>query len=107
MSQYLQGTMKSVQTWAIHGLAVKAAMSLGLHSNQALAHFSPEEKEIRKRTWYGCVMLDRNLGMTFGRPLAIPEKYVKLDLPEHWPDDRDMDVKTPSVVSTMFFKQSL
>ncbi|OLN94165.1 TY1 enhancer activator, partial [Colletotrichum chlorophyti] len=59
MSQYLQGSQRSVQTWAIHGLAVKAAMELGFHSEVALQRFDPLEREIRIRTWFGCVLLDR------------------------------------------------
>jgi hypothetical protein len=59
-SQYLQGTQKSVQTWTTHGLAVKAALSIGLHSAEATAKFSPIEQEMRKRTWFGCVLLDRH-----------------------------------------------
>lgn len=60
MTQYLQGTQRSIKTWAIHGLAVKAAFQLGLHSLQALERFAPLEREIRIRTWHGCVMLDRS-----------------------------------------------
>ena len=58
-SQYLQGTQKSSQTWTLHGLAVKGAFALGLHSNHASQRFSPLENEVRKRTWFGCVLLDR------------------------------------------------
>ncbi|KAJ5811041.1 Transcription factor [Penicillium robsamsonii] len=81
MGQYLQGTQKSIQAWTVHGLAVKAALQLGLHSRHASKVFSPIEQEMRKRTWYGCVVLDRTLSMTFGRPAAIPDSYVKLELP--------------------------
>ncbi|KAL4737926.1 C6 transcription factor [Aspergillus similis] len=81
MGQYLQGTQKSVQAWTIHGLAVKAALQLGLHSKDASRAFPLLEQEIRKRTWFGCVVLDRALSMTFGRPAAIPDSYVQLDLP--------------------------
>ncbi len=73
-----------MQTWAIHGLAVKAALSLGLHSTDASRSFSPIEREMRKRTWYGCVILDRTLSMTFGRPAAIPDDYVTVDIPCHF-----------------------
>lgn len=59
MGQYLQGTQKSVQAWTVHGLAVKAALQLGLHSRNASKSFPPLEQETRKRTWYGCVVLDR------------------------------------------------
>ncbi|KAH1976469.1 hypothetical protein KXW88_008978 [Aspergillus fumigatus] len=81
MGQYLQGTQKSVQAWTVHGLAVKAALQLGLHSKDASQAFSPLERETRKRIWFGCVVLDRTLSMTFGRPPAIPDSYVQLDLP--------------------------
>ncbi|OQE36175.1 hypothetical protein PENCOP_c012G02469 [Penicillium coprophilum] len=81
MGQYLQGTQKSIQAWTVHGLAVKAALQLGLHSRHASKVFSTIEQEMRKRTWYGCVVLDRTLSMTFGRPAAIPDSYVKLELP--------------------------
>ncbi|KAJ2897241.1 hypothetical protein MKZ38_004843 [Zalerion maritima] len=79
--QYLQGTQKSVQTWMTHGLAVKAAFSIGLHLRSTSTRFSPIEQETRVRTWHGLIILDRNMSMTFGRPSAIPEEYVKIDLP--------------------------
>lgn len=59
LGQYLQGTQKSVQAWNIHGLAITAAFQLGLHSPKANRSFAPLEREIRKRTWFGCVLLDR------------------------------------------------
>jgi hypothetical protein len=58
-SQYLQGTNRSLETWNVHGLAVKAAYQLGLHSRVALSRYSPVERESRTRTWFGCVLLDR------------------------------------------------
>lgn len=59
MSQYLQGTSRSIETWGVHGLAIKAAYQLGIHSKQALQPCSPLEREFRTRTWFGCVLLDR------------------------------------------------
>jgi hypothetical protein len=81
MGQYLQGTQRSVQTWATHGLAVRAAFQLGLYSSDLARAFSPLDQEIWKKTWFGCVIFDRTLSMTFGRPPSIPESYVQLDLP--------------------------
>lgn len=59
MGQYLQGTEQSVRTWNIHGLAVKVAYQLGVHSKDALKQYTPLEREVRVRTWYGCMVLDR------------------------------------------------
>ncbi|KAF6805726.1 fungal specific transcription factor domain-containing protein [Colletotrichum sojae] len=84
MSQYLQGSQRSVQTWAIHGIAVKAALELGLHSELAIQRFDPLEREMRIRTWYGCMALDRTLSMTFGRPPIIPQTYIRMSLPKHF-----------------------
>ena len=125
-SQYLQGTQKSSQTWTLHGLAVKGAFALGLHSNQSSQRFSALENEIRKRTWFGCVLLDRVcipgstsemaandcflnqvLSMTFGRPPNIPEDYVRLPLAQYWPEHTGFanpELQTPS---TDFFNASI
>ncbi|KAA8904477.1 fungal-specific transcription factor domain-containing protein [Sphaerosporella brunnea] len=54
MSHYLQSTRKPVQCWTTHGLAIRVAIQLGLHSTQALQRFPPLERELRKRAWYGC-----------------------------------------------------
>lgn len=59
MSQYLQGTHRSTTTWNIHGLAVKAAFQLGLHTTSSSSYQSPLDREMRLRTWYGCIILDR------------------------------------------------
>lgn len=82
MSQYLQGTHRSVMTWNMHGIAVKAALQLGLHSTASFKDYSPLEREMRTRTWFACVMLDRTLSMTFGRPPAIPDSYIRTPLPQ-------------------------
>lgn len=55
----MQGTKSSIQTWATHGLAVKVALQLGLQSVEASKRFPSVEREIRKRTWFGCIVLDR------------------------------------------------
>ncbi|KAJ1326031.1 transcriptional regulatory protein GAL4 [Microdochium nivale] len=100
-TQYLQSTQHAVQTWVIHGLAVKTALSIGLHSGAASAKFAPVEREMRKRTWYGCIVLDRSLSMTFGRPSAIPEEYVRLNLPI--PIERDRE----GGLSALFFSATI
>ncbi|KKA20471.1 hypothetical protein T310_5522 [Rasamsonia emersonii CBS 393.64] len=99
LGQYLQGTQKSVQAWNTHGLAITAAFQLGLHSPDANRGFSPLEREIRKRTWFGCVLLDRTLSMTFGRPCIIPQSYVKLEMPLH---DMQMLGQSPQLESGPF-----
>ncbi|KAE8165540.1 fungal-specific transcription factor domain-containing protein [Aspergillus tamarii] len=81
LGQYLHGRHRPGQAWTVHTLTVKAAFKLGLHSQNALKDMPTLTKEARKRTWYGCVMIDRFLSMTLGRPAAIPDSYIKLELP--------------------------
>ena len=69
----------------MHGRAVRAAYSMGLHSENSLRQFEPIEAELRKRTWYACVVIDRNLSMTFGRPPSIPGSFVRMPLPAELP----------------------
>ncbi|KAJ0418320.1 fungal-specific transcription factor domain-containing protein [Aspergillus carlsbadensis] len=81
MHQYCLATQRSAQIWNLHALTIRIAMQLGLHSATTLKTFPPLEAEIRKRTWFGCVILDRTLSTTFGRPPAIPNDFVTLPLP--------------------------
>ncbi|KAH8885921.1 hypothetical protein GQ53DRAFT_876875 [Thozetella sp. PMI_491] len=83
MVQYLQGTRRSIQTWTVHGHAVRLAIQLGLHSNETLKQCDPLEQEVRVRTWYCCILLDRTLSLTFGRPPTIPDHYIRIRLPIH------------------------
>lgn len=54
----LQSTPYSNRCWNSIGLACRVAQGLGLHEATAHRHIKPLEKEIRRRTWYGCVMMD-------------------------------------------------
>ena len=87
MIQYRQGTQKSDDTFVLLGKAVRIALQLGLHSKPDSAELSPVDVEVRKRVWYNCIILDRVLSMTFGRPQTISAEYIRLDLPL----DRDLD----------------
>ncbi|KAK6459482.1 putative transcriptional regulatory protein [Scheffersomyces xylosifermentans] len=72
--QFLQATTRSAGCWNIIGLAIRIAQGLGLHSEQNLASTrSCIEKEIRKRLWHGCLLMDRIVSMTLGRPMMVTE----------------------------------
>ncbi|KAF7517657.1 hypothetical protein G7054_g13738 [Neopestalotiopsis clavispora] len=109
MGLYLQGSNRSVKTWNIHGLAVKAAFHLGLHSNEFSRKFSDIDREIRARTWFGCIVLDRTLSMTFGRPSAIPDNYSRIPLPEilGFNSKQDTGQEDPEALSTIFFNETI
>ena len=87
MIQYRQGTQNSDDTFVLLGKAVRIALQLGLHSRPDSTELSPADVEVRKRVWYNCIILDRVLSMTFGRPQTISAEYIRLELPL----DRDLD----------------
>ncbi|KAJ5920960.1 hypothetical protein N7466_009286 [Penicillium verhagenii] len=64
----LQSTPYTNRCWNAIGLACRVAQGLGLHETTTPKSITPLEKEIRRRTWHGCVMMDMILSMTYGRP---------------------------------------
>ena len=82
---YLQGTQRSMQAWNVHGILVRTAIALGLHSDQSGQRLDPIQQEIRRRTWLTIYCLDKLLSVTFGRPPSIPEDHLVVQLPSQWP----------------------
>ncbi|KAI8724234.1 Zn(2)-C6 fungal-type domain-containing protein [Fusarium sp. LHS14.1] len=80
MGQYLQTRDITSSCWNIIGMAIRVAQGIGLHlqpeerdegdtGNYQAAN--QLEEEMRRRAWTGCVLLDRILSLTYGRPLMI------------------------------------
>ncbi|EXJ68443.1 uncharacterized protein A1O5_08235 [Cladophialophora psammophila CBS 110553] len=83
MCHYLQGTLELTECWSLSGLMIRTSISIGLHLNPSTA-MSAVEREVRKRVWWGCFVIDRTLSMKFGRPPSIPTgnaSDVELPLP--------------------------
>ncbi|QSZ28565.1 hypothetical protein DSL72_003063 [Monilinia vaccinii-corymbosi] len=68
---YLQSTEHANRCWNVVGLAVRTAQGLGLNTENHSHRNSQLSIEIRRRVWYSCILLDRLLAMTFGRPTMI------------------------------------
>ncbi|PYH96647.1 putative C6 transcription factor [Aspergillus ellipticus CBS 707.79] len=72
MAQYLQSTDSAHQCWIVTGLAIRNAQSMGLHLPQTIARLqNPQEQQLARKIWHGCVLMDRVISMTFGRPAMI------------------------------------
>lgn len=93
----------------MHGLAVRAAFQLGLHSRDLGKLFSPLEQEIRKRSWFGCIINETLLSMTYGRPPSIPDDYVQLDLPVEFSrlGEGENGMQTNESLSIAFFNGTM
>jgi hypothetical protein len=72
MGQYLQSTNNAAQCWTFVGLAIRTAQNLGIHlpATSAAIKFS-RRRELVRKVWSGCIMMDRVLSMTHGRPSMI------------------------------------
>ncbi|KAJ5155295.1 hypothetical protein N7492_008098 [Penicillium capsulatum] len=64
----LQSTPYPNRCWNAIGVACRVAQGLGLHEQATHRYMKPLEKEIRHRTWHGCVIMDMIVSMTYGRP---------------------------------------
>jgi hypothetical protein len=60
MGQYLQSTNTPHQCWMVVGHAVRVAQSLGFHLPESSVGLqSPRERELARRIWHGCILMDR------------------------------------------------
>ncbi|RAQ51357.1 C6 transcription factor [Aspergillus flavus] len=73
---HCQGTQRSVQAWNNHGLVIRSAIALGLHSDSIGQAVDPVNEEYRHRTWAVIYCLDKVLSVAFGRPASIPDELM-------------------------------
>lgn len=65
----LQSTPYPNRCWNSIGVACRVAQGLGLHEATPNRSLKPLEKEIRRRTWHGCVIMD--MYVAFPLPLQL------------------------------------
>lgn len=56
---YQQNHQRSVTSWTIHSLTVKAALQIGLHSPVAIDDVGQEESALSRRLWFAVFNNDR------------------------------------------------
>ena len=76
LSNYVQKRNKPNTGWNYLGLAVRMAMTLGLHKEFPDWNISLLQREIRRRLWWCVFMFDSGAAKTFGRPILLPEGSV-------------------------------
>ncbi|CAO2653817.1 Nn.00g105500.m01.CDS01 [Neocucurbitaria sp. VM-36] len=86
MSNYLQKRNKPNSGYNYLGLALHMAMGLGLHKEFHDWDISPLNMEIRRRVWWTMFVFNVGAAITFGRPLAWPNKNVEVHLPRNVSD---------------------
>jgi hypothetical protein len=75
LAEYFQSTSQPHQCWVFVGLAIHTAQSLGLHLPQTSERISNmRTRELLRKVWYGCVLMDRVISLTYGQPSTISAK---------------------------------
>ena len=60
MGQYLQSTNSPARCWIVVGLGIRIAQSLGLYQDEATSMLPTQrDREMARRIWHGCVLMDR------------------------------------------------
>lgn len=86
--QYLQSTNMPRECFQSIGLAIWIAQDMGLHLPDTSSSIEGQhEREMARRVWYGCILMDRVASMTFGRPARISQETVMLAPPPIAMDD--------------------
>lgn len=111
MGHYLHNDLQLNNCWTVVGLAIRIAQGLGLHLSAGDQGLDLIEREIRKRTWWGCFMLDRLLSAKVGRQPTIDEKNTSVELPlavddaslRHDSSRTTLATQSPNSLSTVDF----
>jgi transcriptional regulatory protein GAL4 len=73
LSNYAQKRNQPNTGWNYLGLAVRMALSLGLHKEFPNWNITLLQREMRRRVWWGLFIFDSGASITFGRPVLLPE----------------------------------
>lgn len=74
LSNYAQKSNKPNTGWNYLGLAVRMAISLGLHRELPEWSISLFQREARRRVWWGLFIFDSGASTTFGRAILLPKQ---------------------------------
>jgi transcriptional regulatory protein GAL4 len=73
LSNYTKKRNKPNTGWNYLGLAVRMAVSLGLHRELPEWNITLLQREMRRRVWWGLFIFDSGASVTFGRAILLPE----------------------------------
>ncbi|KLJ11490.1 transcriptional regulatory protein GAL4 [Blastomyces silverae] len=76
LSNYTQKRNKPNTGWNYLGLAIRMALSLGLHKEFPEWNISLLQREMRRRVWWGTFIFDSGASITFGRPILLPDACI-------------------------------
>ena len=69
------------RAWTLAGLAIRHALTLGLHVRSTATSLSDADKEHRVRSWWSLYSLECTLNELTGRPTCIADRDISTPLP--------------------------
>ncbi|RDW70997.1 hypothetical protein BP6252_07560 [Coleophoma cylindrospora] len=67
--------------WTYVGLAIRIAVDLGLHRRTSAMRQVGLDNELRKRLFWSCYNLDRQVSIPLGRPFALSNRDIDVPFP--------------------------
>ncbi|KAI5480300.1 hypothetical protein MNV49_001259 [Pseudohyphozyma bogoriensis] len=100
LAVYTMFQAKGPSLWSVSGLASRLAIGLGLHRKVDVsgANISEKALEGRRCTWWAVYSLDRLVSFSFGRPVAIQDEDIDVELPKIPTEGNDTSFGLPSMV---------
>lgn len=87
MAIYLQSSTRMSTCYSYVGIALSAAVRMGLHRAVPDANFNPIEREVRKRIFWTCWKMDTYVGAILGLPKGIAPEDIDQEVPVEVDDE--------------------
>ncbi|PCH38621.1 hypothetical protein WOLCODRAFT_161707 [Wolfiporia cocos MD-104 SS10] len=101
-AQFMEATYSPQASWALIGVGIRLAQDVGAHRKKVYNREHRVEEELWKRAFWTLIMMDRYLSTALGRPCAMQDEDLDLDLlfecdDEYWINpDPGLSFKQPA-----------
>ncbi|SCU99439.1 LAME_0G03180g1_1 [Lachancea meyersii CBS 8951] len=87
MTIFLQCSAKLTTCYSLIGIALRAALRIGLHKKSSLLNCSLIEAEVKKRLFWTIYKMDVYVNIIMGLPVTIADSDIDQELPANFHDD--------------------
>lgn len=108
LGNYVQKRNKPNTCWNYHGLALRMAISFGLHKEVNALDLDIQDFKVseilekRRRLWWGLFFFDVGLSITFGRPIHSPTlESIDIRFPMNIEDDELRNLEKGKGIETL------
>lgn len=98
LAPYMQNVNRKDAAFQYIGLALRMAISLGLHQEVDDPSMDLVEREHRRRVWWSVYSMDRIISVKSGNPISIQDDDIDVPLPSPIPGV-DPDLSPPRVLA--------